>query len=295
MTSLKRFARILIVIVFATVEAASLASAETISLLPSKDATIFGASINEGIPNTDGQGLYNRSNGAGPGLFSGGNGALAPHRALIQFDIAGNLPQGAIINSAQLTMHIGIVAGSGGAPGLGDQNPRTMDLHRLTNDWGEGITGANSTTVGGTGQGFPANPGDATWNERHFGSTPWTTPGGDFVQTVSGSLAVGSVFFSPQTWQSTSQMVADVQSWLTDPADNFGWILINRDENARQTHRAFFSKEAEANGLANAIGPRLLIDYTLAPVPVPAAIWLFGSGLMALAEFARRRKEQPSC
>lgn len=268
------------------------ASAETISLLPSKDATIFGASVNEGVPNTDGQGLYNRSNGAGPGIFSGGNGALAPHRALIQFDVAGNIPQGAVINSAQLTMHIGIVAGSGGAVGLGDQNPRTMDLHRLTADWGEGITGANSTAVGGTGQGFPSNPGDTTWNERHFGSTPWTTPGGDFVQTVSGSLAVGSVFFSPQTWQSTAQMVADVQSWLNDPTDNFGWILINKDENGRQTHRAFFSKEAEAQGLANAIGPRLLIDYSLAPVPVPGALGLFGSGLVALARLTRRRKEQ---
>lgn len=268
--------------------AVSLASAETIPLMPSHDATIFGTSINEGVPNTDGQGLYNRSNGAGPGIFSGGNGALAPHRALIQFDIAGNLPQGAVINSAQLTMYIGIVAGSGGAPGLGDQTQRTMDLHRLTAGWGEGITGANSTTIGGTGQGFPANPGDATWNERHFGSVPWTTPGGDFVQTVSGGLAVGSVFFSPQTWQSTPQMAADVQSWLNDPDNNFGWILINREENSRQTHRAFFSKEAEAQGLANAIGPRLLIDYSVAPVPVPAAIWLFGSGLAAVAGLRRR-------
>jgi len=89
-------------------------------------------------------------------------------------------------------------------------------------------------------------------------------------------------------------MVADVQSWLNNPSDYFGWILINQDENGRQTHRAFFSKEPEAQGLANAIGPRLLIDYTLAPVPVPAAVWLFGSGLLALARLTRRRPEQNS-
>lgn len=265
------------------------AGAATITLSPNHDATIYGASSNQGVPNTDGQDLFNRSNGAGPGLFSGGNGALAPHRALLSFDIADNVPIGATITGVQLTLHIGIVAGSGGAAGLGDQTPRIMDLHRVTADWGEGTTGANATTIGGTGQGFPANPGDATWNARHFGSMDWTTPGGDFVPTVSGSAVVGSEFFSAQTWHSTPQMVADAQDWLTHPNANYGWILINQDEHSKQTHRAFFSREAEAEGVANAIGPQLQIEYTVAPVPLPAAIWFFGSGLAALAGIARRK------
>lgn len=277
------------VTVLSALVVAAPASGATITLNPNHDATIFGASINQGVPNTDGQDLFHRSNGAGPGIFAGGNGALAPHRSLISFDIAGSLPRGAVVTSAQLTMHIGIVAGSGGAPGLGDQTPRTMDLHSLTADWGEGTTGFNNTTIGGTGQGFPADPGDATWNARHFGSVNWTTPGGDFRPTVSGSLDVGSAFFSPQTWQSTPQMVADVQGWLDDPVNNFGWILVNRNENSRQTHRAFFSREAEANGLANGIAPRLQIEYELTPVPIPAAVWLFGSGLAAMVPFMRRK------
>lgn len=36
--------------------------------------------------------------------------------------------------------------------------------------------------------------------------------------------------------------------------------------------------------LAGALAP------TMSPVPVPAAVWLFGSGLLGLAGFARRRK-----
>jgi len=261
----------------------SSARSETVSLLSSKDATIFGESVNQGVPNTDGQDLFNRSNGGGPGMFSGGNGALAAHRGLIAFDVAGNIPAGSVITDVSMTPHIGIVAGSGGAPGLGDQTPRTISLFHLTADWGEGITGSNSTTVGGTGQGFPANPGDATWNARFFGSTNWTTPGGDFRATASGSLAVGSQFYSPQTWQSTPGMVADVQEWLDAPSTNYGWILINANEKDRQTHRAFYTKEWSDP----AMQPQLLVTYV---APVPAAVWLFGTGLVGLGRMLRRRE-----
>lgn len=260
------------------------AAASVVTLTPSKDATIYGASVNQGLPNSSGQDLFYHSNGSGPGIFAGGNGQLAPHRALIAFDIASLIPAGSVITGVQLTMYIGIVAGSGGAPGLGDQTPRTMDLHRLTREWGEGATGANATQIGSTGQGFPANPGDATWLDAAYQQTSWTTPGGDYLADVSASLAVGSVFGSPQTWTSTPALVADVQAWLDDPAANFGWILINHDENLQQTHRAFYSSE----WTNPAMRPQLLISYEPAPVPVPAAIWLFGSGLVGLLGFGRR-------
>lgn len=100
-----------------------------------KDATIYGACANQGLPNSSGQDLFNHSNGEGPGLFAGGHGQFAPHRALIEFNVAAVLPAGAVVTSVQLTMYIGIVAGSGGAPGLSDQTPRMMGLLRLTRDW----------------------------------------------------------------------------------------------------------------------------------------------------------------
>ena len=263
--------------------------ATTITIGDSKDATIFGASINEGVPNTEGQNLPNNSNGAGPGLFAGGNGAEAPHRGLIAFDVAGNVPAGSVITDVQMTLYLGIVAGSGGEPGQGDQTPRTISLFHLMADWGEGTTGSTSTTIGGTGQGFPANSGDATWNARFFPTTLWTTPGGDYRSMPSANLAVGSQFFAPQTWHSTPALVADVQGWLDAPSSNFGWILINADENDRQTHRGFFTKES----LDPAMHPQLEISY-LAPVPVPAAVWLFGSGLGAVIGLARRKMNRPT-
>lgn len=262
-------------------------SAAVVTLTPSKDATIFGTSINQGLPNSSGQDLFNHSNGAGPGMFAGGNGQFAPHRGLIAFDIASQIPAGSVITGVQLTLYIGIVAGSGGAAGLGDQTPRTMDLFRLTRNWGEGITGGNATQIGGTGQGFPANPGDATWNAAAYRQTPWTTPGGDYVNQASATLAVGSEFGSAQTWTTTPTLVQDVQAWLDDPSSNFGWILINQDEDLKQTHRAFYTSE----WTDPAQRPQLQVSYQPAPVPVPAAAWLFGTCITGLLSLTRRKAD----
>ena len=54
---------------------------------------------------------------------------------------------------------------------------------------------------------------------RSFGQTQ----GGDFSATVSASQSVGAI--GQYTW-SSAQMVADVQSWLDNPASNFGWLVL---------------------------------------------------------------------
>ncbi len=127
----------------------------------------------------------NNSNGTGVGMFVGNNGMNSTRRALSYFDIAGNLPTQASITDVQLTLFLGQVAGSGGVPGRGDQTPRDISLLRVSNSWGEGTSGPvpPSATIGGTGEGFPANAGDATWNARFYDPVNpvlWGTPGGRF-------------------------------------------------------------------------------------------------------------------
>ena len=235
------------------------ASGTIITIGDIKDATIFQ------IP-------ANNSNGAGPGMFAGTDGVGSPRRGLIEFDIAGNVPAGSTINAVQLTLFLGQVAGS-------DATPRTIELHRLTADWGEGTTGSGSTMIGGTGQGFPANAGDATWNARFFPGTLWATPGGDFAASASASTIVDQDINDPYQWLTTAALVIDVQGWLNAPATNFGWALINAEENISQDSRAFYTRD-----FSNAaFHPQLQIDFTPAVVPAPATLLLIAAALAGWA------------
>ncbi|MGC4098291.1 MAG: DNRLRE domain-containing protein [Nitrospira sp.] len=241
-----------------------LATAITVTLGAGKLSTIF-----ENQPEN--------SIGRGPGVFIGADSSGSPRRGLIDFNIAANLPFGATITSASLTMYLGLVGEAAGTP---DQMPRTIELHRITSDWAHGPTGLGVTTISGTDQGFPAVPPSPTWNDRRYQQDqPWTTPGGDFLSTASASTSVGQAVNQAYTWQSNPQLVADVQLMLDQPSLGFGWILRNVDERVPGSERALYTKDWSDPLLR----PQLLISYDPAPVPLPAAAWLFGSGTLLLA------------
>ena len=98
---------------------ATLTSATTINLNPSKDNTLYEY-INDDL-----------SNGAGNHLFAGKTGQGYIRRAVLAFNIAGSIPPGSTISSVSLSMHLS----RGGANGT-----RTIELHTLLADWGEGTS-----------------------------------------------------------------------------------------------------------------------------------------------------------
>ena len=204
-----------------------------VQIEPGKDNTLF-----ESVTGT-------LSNGIGPNLFTGFSGGFGPEqkkRALVWFDVDANVPPGSTITSVTLKLHLLQTV---------DSSSRIVELRRVLQDWGEGSS--NSGPSGGGGA--PATTGDATWLHNFFNTDFWVNPGGDFSATVSASQSVGTIAVD-FIWGSTTQMVADTQSWLDDPNNNFGWLLLN-NEIIVQTARKFGSRENAT--VANR--PLLTVEY----------------------------------
>jgi hypothetical protein len=227
--------------------APNLARADFININPVKDNTLY-----EYVP-VDGD----LSNGIGDHFFAGKTGMGYIRRGGLAFDIAGSVPPGSMITSVSLTMHMSRTA---------LDTARTVELHRLLADWGEGTSNASANE----GQGAPATTNDATWRHRFYSTIFWTTQGGDFSGTVSASQSVGAI--GQYVWSST-QMVADVQSWLDNPATNFGWLMLG-NEATNDTTKRFDTREST-------IPPVLTVVYTTAtptPTPTPGPITLTARG-----------------
>jgi hypothetical protein len=270
---------------FLLITAGPSAWADVIVNIPAlQDATLFG-----GTPADN--------SSSGPGMFVGSDGQGRPKRGLIEFDIPAYVPSDATITSAVLTLYLGQVAGSGGGGGSADQTPRTIRLFGVTTDWAgstNGTTGFPGPGFGGTGQGFPANIGDATWNYAKYNTVPWNTPGGggDFVSTESADTVVGQSVNTAYSWGSTAQMISDVQGWLDGIFPNYGWLLENDSEALQTTFRAFYTREgAVEQGLAQ-FAPDLVVSYVVpAPEPPTPGVIAFTGFLVILL---RRRRGQRS-
>lgn len=238
----------------------SSAMADEITLLPTRDATLF--------QDDDGD----LANGSGSYLFVGvGND---PKRALLAFDIASSIPAGSIIESVELELNMSRTIVSG----------MRLELYRMTADWGEGASDAG----GQEGAGIDSEPGDATWQHRYYPDTPWTDPGGDFVAVPSAERIVNAE--GPYAWGPTPEMVADVQGWLDDPSTDFGWVVIG-PELFFQSAKRFDSRENSDP----ARRPRLRIVFQPPPpivpeVPLSRASSLLLLGLVALAGLVLLRR-----
>ena len=190
--------------------------AVSVSLVASQDVTLY---------DSPGSAL---ANGAGEYLFAGLTGQPQARRSLIAFDVAGAVPAGATVVSADLTLTMS----RSGLPLF----VNVVMLHRTSSSWVEGATDA----TGNEGSGLEVVPGDATWVHRTFDDQLWATPGGDFAPDASAATEVFRL--GPYTWGPTDAMVADVQAWLDDPGSNYGWAIVGDEVTDRGVKR-FNSRE----------------------------------------------------
>jgi hypothetical protein len=212
----------------------------TANLPPTQDNTIFS----ENGALSDGRGyLYTGRTGIN-------SGSSDLRRALLAFNVA-VIPPEAQIQSAELRLKVAKV----GPAGTG----KTLTLQRLTETWGEG---SSVNPSGGTGAAAAA--GDATWTQRFFNTSAWSTAGGAFQAAVSSSTPAATGLI---TFPSSAQMIADVQGWLSAPATNAGWI-VRTDEATDGTACQFDSLQ-----LGTTI-PRLQVVYDTGPQPTPFENWV---------------------
>jgi len=220
-----------------TLAASGLSQAATITLKPVADTTLF-----EFLPDNN--------LGGEPTFICGVNASGHPNRALLKFDIAGNIPANAAIEAAALTATV-IRPPDGPAS--------SFRLYRVLADWAEG-SGLGSGTSGGN-IGALAAPGEATWRARFYPDVLWSGPGAvapaDYAATASATQTIAAA--GSYTFSSSADLMSDVQNWLTNSANNFGWILICDNELTAFSARRFGSREDPANA------PLLEVEY----LPLP--------------------------
>jgi hypothetical protein len=218
--------------------------ADTVTLTPSADTSIYSGAPDNNLGANDAG-----DNGlASGGVARGGN----RFRMLMRFDFTGQIPANATINSVKLTLRVRKAPAGGVAS--------SFELHRMLKNWTEG---RGSGSVGSA-----AVAGEATWRNQAHPSTAWSAAGaaapGDFVAEVSAAQTMNAV--GNYTYDSTPTLVADVQKWVSDPASNFGWILISAREGTARTARRIDSRESGANA------PSLVVDFTPGVVVTPPQI-----------------------
>lgn len=246
-----------------------LSQAVTVTLKPVADATIFNFDgCSDGTPGSE------CGAGTGDRLYVGFTGGYGERRSLLRFDLSG-IPAGAVITSASLQMRL-VKAHA---------QSSNVSVRRVMQAWSEGPTNFSQ------GPGVAASPGDVTWTQRSYRSTPaqpWTTPGGDYAATVSSQIVVPGTS-GAYVW-SGAQMTADVQAWLDQPATNFGWGLQGTGSAEAYGSREHFNAD---------LRPQLSINYTV-PAPVadssdaPLPAWALGTlGLGLLGAIKRRGRMRP--
>ena len=194
----------------------------TVTKIPSADASLI-----EVAPTNN--------NGGQAWVLSGRTQNGPRNRGLYKFDFT-DLPAGTVIQTVALTLEV---------TRKPDEPPvnSAFGLHRMLRPWGEGD---KAVPVGNPpGRGLPASPGEVTWTHAFYPTNAWSAPGG--VPDVDYSSVESSFQFisglGTYHFESTPEIVGDVQGWVDHPESNFGWMLLCGSEDTIFTARRFASRE----------------------------------------------------
>ena len=180
-------------------------------------------------------------------------------RGLVRFDLS-SIPPGSTVTSAVLELTV--------IKDPPQQVNANFRLFRLLEDWGEGD--GVGPRPGNSGE--PATTNESSWTARLAYVADWTTPGAldDAAPSPSATMLVTTT--GPYTWTNAGVAV-DVQQWVDQPGQNFGWLIVCADELTPMTVRKFGSREASSNPQP----PVLQVGF-VPPLVLSAPRSLFPSG-----------------
>jgi hypothetical protein len=238
-----------------------------VSIVTTKDNTLIQTSDGS-LGNSLGDLFVGRTN-----QDANGTATLSIRRGLVYFDIAGNVPANATIDSVRLYLNL---------TKSSSQTNSDISLHKVLSNWGEGTSYYNG------GQGAAATTNDATWTYSFYNTASWATPGGDFEPTASAVATVAYTTPVEYSWSSET-MKAEVQAWLTTPSANYGWLLQG-DESTGKTVKQFSSKDTGTSGTY----PTLKVYYSSGAGIENASTVSFSTYPNPATDFVQVRFSQPS-
>ena len=170
--------------------------------------------------------------GADTTLWVGGSSTTI-HRPILDFDLRA-IPADATVETATLSLWHGTTW---------NDDPATIDVHRLTRAWTEG------TVSGCNGQG-------ADWKET-VGGTNWSTLGGDFAPTIYATVTQPGGVNSP-AWHDFNVKTL-VEAWTGGTAANLGLMLKDRVESASLD--TSFTYNSDDYSVSPTLRPKLAVTY----------------------------------
>jgi len=248
------------------------AAAATLTTNPVKDTFIANYAVDSGTNNGNSALL-------GASHYQYGSANQGEY-SLLRFDLAGQLPVGAILESVSLRLTVTFSYNYDSIPGGSNIKVGVWQNAAGNSQWVQG----NGTGTGATGQ-FENQTAPETGQLWTSGSTMFSPAGGDVGAQLGLTPSISAVA-AGEVIEITLD-AAQIQLWLTDPALQEAGLVFHATRNVQTFGRSEF---LYFDSSRTATGPQLIVNYTAVPEPTTAAMMLLG-GVLVFVGFWRKNDE----